>query len=558
MEGSPLEKSNSDLIAEDLAATLKQVVLEIKEIRAVMVLKKDFDPFIGYLEGRTDFLESKLVQVQDNVDFQRKILTGMSKDIADFQVESSKKRTAMEQKITAITSAVDSERIFREEKMHSMIEEQNRNDIKNEVKLDIDNLEERMAKAFENSQIMMANYVEERLQGFDSFVRENPMVTIGRGSDGNRKRDPMNKVEPEVHNIASGPISREDHQEKREKAIRRQSIFGVRDDFLPYQNDRKSESYWPNTVTTIQLVTRSSFPDIELRSLSSIEHICYFLDQYQNTVNQHQNHQLRMIQFCNKAIYPDITVAAKRLKFISTNIFTGGLMMLTDKQLQECIYEHVKAKSPEDFIQKIKRVRFRVQGKEESFHPDASNIPELLNAATYFTHIFRRTSELITETCDPDFIPPMYKEGKTMGLIDYYLAAWPNDSGNILYSRLSVITPALRVAKSLQEFSDLFLEKIEPYTRLKQQYDDVNAMLRRRVDKQERGNDGFKGASTSKDRFKGFDKSKSRQIFKREQVNAMAEEADIDEFFEGIETTIVQTSQHDLDDDDDEEQEIIF
>jgi len=47
MEDSLLEKSNSDLIAEDLAAILKQVVLEIKEIKAGMVLKKDFDPFIG-------------------------------------------------------------------------------------------------------------------------------------------------------------------------------------------------------------------------------------------------------------------------------------------------------------------------------------------------------------------------------------------------------------------------------------------------------------------------------------------------------------------------------
>jgi len=236
-----------------------------------------------------------------------------------------------------------------------------------------------------------------------------------------------------------------------------------------------------------------------------------------------------MIQFCNRAIYADLTVAAKRLKFISTNVFNGGIMMLSDDQVQACIYEHVKAKSADDFIQKIRRVRFRVPGKEENFTPDAASTPELLNGATYFTHVFRRTMELITQYCDPAFIPPLYKEGKTTGLIDYYLAAWPNDSGNTLYARLSVSTPSLRVAKTFPEFTDLFLEKIEPLTKIKQDYDDVNAMLRRRHERPEKPTSGLNQQVFGKDRQKRFDKNKPRQFLKRDEVHMQYDDEQLDE-----------------------------
>ena len=146
-----------------------------------------------------------------------------------------------------------------------------------------------------------------------------------------------------------------------------------------------------------------------------------------------------------------------------------------------------------------------------------------------------------------------------MGLIDYYLAAWPNDSGNILYSRLSVVTPALRVAKNLEEFTDLFLEKIEPYTRLKQQYDDVNAMLKRRTDKPERPSFGNKNPNAQMERFKKFDRNKPRHILKREQVNMLTERDEPnDEDMEDFDETVVQMSQHELVDEDEEEQEIVF
>jgi len=262
-----------------------------------------------------------------------------------------------------------------------------------------------------------------------------------------------------------------------------------------------------------------------------------------------------MIQFCNRATYADLTVAAKRLKFISTNIFNGGLMSLNDKQVQECIYEHVKAKSPDDYITKLRSVRFRIQNKDEGFTPDASNSPELLAAATYYTHIFRRTMELITERCDSDFIPPVYKEGKTNGLVDYYLAPWPNDSGNILYSRLSVTTPALRVARSIPEFSDLFLEKIEPLTKVKQDYDDINSMLKRRHEKSNPNNPPTQSKS---ERFKSFDRNKPKQILKKERMHLQFEPHAAEETLEEFEETIAQLSQHDIKEDDGDYEEVGF
>jgi len=539
---------------EDMMTILRDIQANIKEIQANIVRKDELYPIVERIDVRADAMDARILVVENASQQQNQMLTDVANNVTKWHSEFRNQFIEMEvfhvgnvkRQVHELRDKIDTMQI--DDIVNRNVEEALENHI----------TEEKIMKTIENSQVMMAEYVNERFEGLESYIRENPNVTVQRGGhDVGNQWNAATAGFPNQNHLPTHNSSK-DHEERREKAQRRESIFGSRDVITPVKNEFQNGPYWPNTVTTIQLVTRSNFPDVELKTLSSIEHICYFLEQYQNTVGQHQNHQLRMIQFCNKATYTDLTVAAKRLRFISTNIFTGGLMMLTDKQLQDCIYEHVKAKSPEDYIQKIKRVRFRIQGKEEGFHPDASNIPELLNAATYFTHIFRRTTELITETCDPDFIPPMYKEGKTMGLIDYYLAAWPNDSGNILYSRLSVVTPALRVAKNLQQFTDLFLDKIEPYTRLKQQYDDVNAMLKRKADRPEKNPIANKNSSAQREHFKTFDKGKPRNMFRREQVNMMDDEHNLDDYIEGVEETIAQMSQHELENDDDEEQEIVF
>jgi hypothetical protein len=41
---------------------------------------------------------------------------------------------------------------------------------------------------------------------------------------------------------------------------------------------------------------------------------------------------------------------------------------------------------------------------------------------------------MIAEKADHENIPPLYKEGKTLGIIDHFLDGWPQGSGTALYA----------------------------------------------------------------------------------------------------------------------------
>ena len=157
-----------------------------------------------------------------------------------------------------------------------------------------------------------------------------------------------------------------------------------------------------------------------------------------------------MIEFVSRSVYLELTVEASQLGYISTDSFSGGLVLLTDLQLKNCIAENIKAKSANDFIKKIGQIKFHLPDKDTSFVPDALTFPKLLTGALFFTHNFTKVIQLISMRADPKLIPPLYKEGKTLGLVDYYLAAWPNDTRNALYARACISDASLGVKGASQ------------------------------------------------------------------------------------------------------------
>ena len=274
-----------------------------------------------------------------------------------------------------------------------------------------------------------------------------------------------------------------------------------------------------------------------------------------------------MIDFCNRSVYLELTVIAERLGYLTSEAFTGGLVILEDLQLKNCIAEHVKAMSVADFSSKIKQVHFHMQDKDEHFVPDAMSFPKLLTAALFFTHNFTKILQLISMRADPRFTPPLYKEGKTLGLIDYYLASWPNDTGNALYARMCVVDPSLRVKETFPEFTTAFLKTLEPYRTVKQEFDDLNAVLKRReTDKKDRidrpskptsvltGNrDKYQSNDRSYDRHRFGDRFRSKPPYKKTslQLHDDTSQWNLDEANE-IDEAILELSNPD------ESQEIVF
>jgi len=295
----------------------------------------------------------------------------------------------------------------------------------------------------------------------------------------------------------------------------------------------------PQVVTAVQTVTRETFPEIELKTLNSLEHICVFFDRYENKKIAYPSSNLRMVEFCNRVIHGELIIAAKHLNYLDSDIFGGTIMTLSDAQVKNCISEIIKARTADDFIRKLKQVKFYLMEKDEYFAPNALSFPKLLKAAYLYNHNFIKVTKAISLRADPKVIPPIYKEGKTTGLVDYYLANWPNDAGNNLYARVCVREPSLRVHTCLEDFIYAFTKAIEAYAKVKQDYDDLNSVLKcfpgETPRKQQHGHEG--------NGLQSRDNRKYTPLPKQDQLNYMGgqfhyredsyldEEEDIEESF---------------------------
>jgi hypothetical protein len=241
-----------------------------------------------------------------------------------------------------------------------------------------------------------------------------------------------------------------------------------------------------------------------------------------------------MIEFCNRVIHGELIIAAKHLGYIESDIFGGSIMTLNDGQVKTCISEIIKARTADDFIQKLKQVKFHMLEKDDYFAPNALSFPKLLKAAYLFNHNFIKIIKAISLRADPKVIPPVYREGKTTGLVDYYLACWPNDAGNNLYARVCVSEPSLRVHTCLEEFIYAFTKAIEAYAKVKQDYDDLNSVLKCRPGetpaKAQHGN-AHNGQPHSKDRgrFAPTPNRREQLHYHEDSYASIPDEADLED-----------------------------
>jgi len=367
------------------------------------------------------------------------------------------------------------------------------------------------------------------------YARDNPMVTVQRGSlSPNVRPTGFSPGLPGFDDTSLSPDQRRDNEK------RRYSIFGARGS-LPYQPSGFGS---PQVVTAVQMVTRETFPDIELKNLTNLEHICIFFDKFENKQTTHHTSNLRMIEFCNWIIHGELVITAKNLGYIDSDIFGGSIMTLSDEQVKHCITEVVKARTADDFILKIKQVKFHLLDKDEYFAPNALSFPKLLKAAYLFNHNFIKILKVISLRADPKVIPPIYKEGKTTGLVDYYLACWPNDSGNNLYARVCVSEPSLRVHTCIEDFIYAFTRTIESYAKVKQDYDDLNSVLKCRPG--EAPSKPHYPHGHSKDRGRNFHTPKKEHLhYHEDSFGSIEDEEDFEDSI--LNFTVREDAQHEAD-----------
>ena len=351
----------------------------------------------------------------------------------------------------------------------------------------------------------ISNNMEKRIEDFQAEIQELKFITKTRGSGIRNSPDDSFLILPNDLDPLTKDASQLSIDQKRDRDKRRNTLFGSR--------DQNKSVVGPSTyagtpqTTAITLVTRETFPNVTLKGFG-LEHICIFLDEYEKIIARFTNHGLKLVDFCNTTVQQRLTLTARELNFVGEDMCSGGLARLEDSLVKTCIFEVVKAKSADDFINKISSVKFSFLDGENDFVPDALSFPILLERAMLYTHRFNRVIQLIGERAEYTCIPPLYKEGKTMGMIDYYLSNWPKDSGNLLYSRVSIEDKGLRFKETFKDFINDFFMAIKKYKDIKQSYEDLNSVFKRK------NRDGNTGRSADSDN-KYKERSKSQPFIKK-------------------------------------------
>jgi len=215
-------------------------------------------------------------------------------------------------------------------------------------------------------------------------------------------------------------------------------------------------------------------------------------------------------------------MAALKLGHISSDDFGQGIFNLSDICTKDSLLELVKAKSPDDFIQKMNGVKFPLPEGDRSFIPGALNFHILFQYGMLYSHRFTQIIQMIAEKADPQHIPPLYKEGKTLGIVDHFLDGWPQGSGNSLYARVCISKPDMRKMQNFQSFTTAFFLAIEEYKEIQQQVTGLDSTLKKKAFKRSDNEDNsFKPRSNEQSRFKeklrNYEKTKANIFGQKQQ-----------------------------------------
>jgi hypothetical protein len=354
----------------------------------------------------------------------------------------------------------------------------------------------------------------------DDFILQQTM----RANEQATNQVPVTPVAP-VMQFQSTPFSAPDSESgdlsaRRERERRRSTIFG---EVIPTTNNVPNTNPTFSQAVVVNFLTRDSFASVELRSLN-LEHLTIFLDEYSRILERHrdQKHSLRMVDFINRSLHPKITMAALKLGHTTQRDFGQGIFNLPDIYTKDALLELVKAKSPDDFIQKMNGVKFPLPEGDRSFIPGALNFHILFQYGMLYSHRFTQIIQMIAAKADPQHIPPLYKEGKTLGIVDHFLDGWPQGSGNSLYARVCISKPEMRKMQNFQSFTTAFFLAIEEYKEIQQQVTDLDSTLKKKPFKRSENEDNsFKPRSNEQSRFKeklrNYEKTKANIFGQKQQ-----------------------------------------
>jgi hypothetical protein len=229
----------------------------------------------------------------------------------------------------------------------------------------------------------------------------------------------------------------------------------------------------------LKMATQKDFPHIALNELYLNSVISFFAVYDMERGRHNYNLRWRMAMFIHPTILVRLGVVASNKRWNMDFLPGGSAAHADDQDLRYLIQDEVRAKSYDDFMNKMHEVPFFEKPEDEGFRPEAYTFEQFMKFSMNYAERFCARAEIIAASAYGEHIPYVHKKNSVKGIFNSALGQFPNSTGTNLWDKCAFANPELRATKSLRELFQKFFAVLDPYKQGRLISDDFNTVIKR-------------------------------------------------------------------------------
>jgi len=229
----------------------------------------------------------------------------------------------------------------------------------------------------------------------------------------------------------------------------------------------------------LKMASKKDIPHVTLDDLE-LDSVISFFANYDLERGRHSyNLRWKMSMFISKSVLISLGVVASKNGWNMDRLPGGSAAHADDKDLRILIHEEVRAKSLDDFMNKMNQVPYFERPEDEGFRPEAYTFDQFMKFNMNFADRYCGRAEIIAAGAHGEHLPYIHKKDNVKGLFHSALKKFPDDTGIHLWEKSAFANMDLRNTKSLRDLFQKFFAVLDPYKQGRMVSDDFNTVIKR-------------------------------------------------------------------------------
>ena len=233
-----------------------------------------------------------------------------------------------------------------------------------------------------------------------------------------------------------------------------------------------------NASMRLKMASKKDFPHVTLDDLE-LDSVISFFANYDLERGRHINLRWKMSMFISKSVLISLGVVASKNGWNMDRLPGGSAAHADDKDLRTLIHEEVRAKSLDDFMNKMNQVPYFERPEDEGFRPEAYTFDQFMKFNMNYADRYCARAEIIAAGAHGEHLPYIHKKDNVKGLFHSALKKFPEDTGIHLWEKSAFANMDLRNTKCLRQLFQKFFGELDPYKQGRLVSDDFNTVIKR-------------------------------------------------------------------------------